>query len=52
MGTPRETGTTRERGAGAAYLRDFIEEMKASGFVADALARHRIEGAGVAPPGS
>ena len=44
-------GTPRERAAGAAYLRDFIEEMKASGFVADALSRHRIEGAGVAPPG-
>jgi hypothetical protein len=25
--------------------------MKASGFVAEALARHRIEGAGVAPTG-
>lgn len=44
-------GTPRERAAGAAYLRTFIEEMKSSGFVADALARHRIEGAGVAPPG-
>jgi polar amino acid transport system substrate-binding protein len=36
--------------AGLAYLREFIEEMKASGFVAQALARHRIEGAAVAPP--
>ena len=44
-------GTPRERAAGAAYLRTFIEEMKSSGFVADALARHHIEGAGVAPPG-
>ena len=44
-------GTPRERTAGAAYLRTFIEEMKSSGFVAQALARHRIEGAGVAPPG-
>ena len=44
-------GTPRERAAGAAYLREFVEEMKASGFVAQALARHRIEGAGVAPPG-
>jgi polar amino acid transport system substrate-binding protein len=34
----------------AKYIRDFIEEMKASGFVASALARHKIEGAGVAPP--
>ena len=39
------------RDAGAAYVRDFIEEMKASGFVARALERHRIEGAAVAPAG-
>ena len=42
-------GTTKGRDAGAAYLRDFVEEMKVSGFVAQALARHRIEGAAVAP---
>ena len=35
--------------AGARYLREFVEEMKASGFVAQALERHRIEGASVAP---
>jgi polar amino acid transport system substrate-binding protein len=44
-------GTPRERQAGARYLQDFVEEMKASGFVASALARHRIEGAAVAPAG-
>ena len=38
-------GTPKGREAGAKYLREFIEEMKASGFVAQALARHRIEGA-------
>jgi len=43
-------GTPKGREAGAAYLREFIEEMKASGFVAQALARHRIDGAAVAPP--
>jgi polar amino acid transport system substrate-binding protein len=43
-------GTPKGREAGVAYLREFIEEMKASGFVARALARHRIEGAAVAPP--
>jgi polar amino acid transport system substrate-binding protein len=42
-------GTPRARNAGARYLREFVEEMKASGFVADALKRHRIEGAAVAP---
>jgi polar amino acid transport system substrate-binding protein len=39
------------RDAGARYVRDFIEDMKASGFVAKALARHGIEGAAVAPAG-
>lgn len=43
-------GTPASRGAAAqALLRAFVEEMKASGFVADALKRHRIEGAIVAP---
>jgi polar amino acid transport system substrate-binding protein len=38
------------RGAQArALLATFVEQMKASGFVADALDRHRIEGAIVAP---
>lgn len=32
-----------------AYLASFIEEMTASGFILQALARHRIEGAVVAP---
>jgi polar amino acid transport system substrate-binding protein len=39
------------RDAAAGYVRDFIEEMKASGFVAQSLARHRVEGAAVAGPG-
>lgn len=42
-------GTPRGREAGAQYLRGFVEEMKSSGFVAQALARHGIEGAAVAP---
>ncbi|MDP9897712.1 polar amino acid transport system substrate-binding protein [Variovorax boronicumulans] len=43
-------GTPASRGAAAqALLAAFVEEMKASGFVADALKRHRIEGAIVAP---
>jgi polar amino acid transport system substrate-binding protein len=37
--------------AGAKYVAAFVEEMKASGFVAEALKRHSIEGAQVAPPG-
>ncbi|KQU83849.1 ABC transporter substrate-binding protein [Variovorax sp. Root318D1] len=43
-------GTPASRGAEAqAMLAAFVEEMKASGFVADALERHGIEGAIVAP---
>ena len=38
------------RAAGAAYVAAFVEEMKASGFVADALRRHGVEGAVVADP--
>jgi polar amino acid transport system substrate-binding protein len=41
--------TPKNRPAGARYLTAFVEEMKASGFVASALARHRIEGAAIAP---
>jgi len=47
MGTPRSRGI-----AAANYLREFVEEMKSSGFVADAMARHDIKGALVAPPQS
>ena len=43
-------GTQKGRDAGLAYLNSFIEEMKASGFVAQALARNGVEGAAVAPP--
>ncbi len=38
------------REAGARYVHDFIEEMKATGFVAQSLARHKVEGAAVAGP--
>ncbi|MEJ8856540.1 ABC transporter substrate-binding protein [Variovorax robiniae] len=43
-------GVPKGRTAAQAWLSGFIEEMKASGFVADALRRHGIEGAAVAPP--
>jgi len=49
MASQRVTDT---RGAaGARYVRDFVEEMKASGFVAQALERHKVQGAAVAPLG-
>lgn len=37
------------RDVGAIYLREFVEEMKASEFVERALERHEINGAAVAP---
>lgn len=42
-------GVPKGRTAAQAWLSGFIEEMKQSGFVAEALQRHRIEGASVAP---
>jgi len=43
-------GTPKSRGAPAAdVLRAFVEDMKGSGFVTDALRRHGIEGALVPP---
>jgi polar amino acid transport system substrate-binding protein len=51
MAINQAMGTPRGREAGAKYLHDFIEEMKASGFIARSLARDRIEGASVAPAG-
>ncbi|WP_157263949.1 ABC transporter substrate-binding protein [Azohydromonas aeria] len=47
MGVPKSRGA-----AAAAALGAFVEEMKASGFVAEALARHGIQGASVAPAGN
>lgn len=44
MGVPRSRGE-----AAAQMLRDYVEEMKASGFVAQAMERHGIAGASVAP---
>ena len=43
-------GLPKGRGAAAAQLlHKYVEDMKASGFVADALLRHGIQGASVAP---
>ena len=44
-------GMSGNKDAGAQYLAAFIEETKASGFVTDSLARHKIVGVTVAPPG-
>jgi polar amino acid transport system substrate-binding protein len=46
-------GMPRSRSAlAAAFLRHFVEEMKAGGFVADSMRRHGIQGAKVAPQGA
>lgn len=47
MGISRSCGP-----AAAACLIAFVEDLKSSGFVAQALQRHRIAGASVAPPAS
>ena len=44
MGCPKGYPAEAQR-----HLADFVERMKAGGFVADALARHGIQGASVAP---
>lgn len=43
MGVPKAKGDVA-----AAYLSDFVEQMKSSGFVEASLARHNIAGASVA----
>ena len=43
-------GTPKGRAKAAQYLRGFVEEMKATGFVADALKRSNQPDAAVAPP--
>jgi polar amino acid transport system substrate-binding protein len=45
MGTPRDRDA-----AGVTFLHVYVEAMKASGYVAHALARHGIDGVAVAPP--
>ena len=47
MGMPR--GRSEQA---AAFLRHFVEDMKRTGFVAEAMRRHGIQGAMVAPPAS
>ena len=45
MGVPKSRGP-----AATDFLARYVEDMKASGFVADSLSRHRIAGASVAGP--
>jgi len=48
MAINQAMGTPRGREAGASYLRDFVNEMKTSGFVARAFASNNITGASMA----
>jgi polar amino acid transport system substrate-binding protein len=43
-------GTAQGKTAGAAFLREFVEEAKASGLVARLIERHKVRGLSVAPP--
>jgi polar amino acid transport system substrate-binding protein len=43
-------GTARRNGAAADYLRDFVAEAKASGFVGRLIEKHKVRGLSVAPP--
>jgi len=52
MAIEQALGVPKGRLAAKAWLSGFVEDMKATGFVAAALQRHGIEGAAVAPPRS
>ena len=43
-------GTPRGRDAAAAYLRELVEDVKASGLVAQWIAKSGVKGLSVAPP--
>ena len=51
MAINQAMASQKGKDAGARYVREFIEDMKSSGFVAQALERHRVQGAAVAPAG-
>jgi len=41
-------GTPSDRNESAAYLHDFVRDAKASGLVAELIARHQVDGLSVA----
>lgn len=49
-GVQQAIGTPKSRAAAAEYLRAFVEEVKASGFVAAAIGKSGVAGVTVAPP--
>jgi len=50
MSVQQAIGTSPKNPAGAAFLRGFVEEAKASGLVARLIERHKVRGLSVAPP--
>ena len=48
-GVQQAIGTPKARTGAAKYLQAFTEEVKASGFVARAIERHKVQGVNVAP---
>ena len=50
MAVPQAVGVPRGRDTGLAYLRGVVEDAKASGLVARAIARTGARGVQVAPP--
>ena len=50
MTVQQAVGTARKNAAGAAFLREFVEQAKASGLVARLIERHGVRGLTVAPP--
>lgn len=49
MVVEQAVASPKGRDAGAKYVREFIEDVKASGFVARSLEQHRVRGVSVAP---
>ena len=49
-GVQQAIGTPKSREAAAKYLRAFVEDVKASGLVAEAISRSGVVGVSVAPP--
>jgi polar amino acid transport system substrate-binding protein len=50
MAIEQTIASPKERTAAARYVRDFVEDVKASGVVARMLAEHRVRGVTVSPP--
>jgi polar amino acid transport system substrate-binding protein len=50
MAIEQALGIPKGRAEGARYLREFIEDVKASGLVARAIERAGVSGVAVAPP--